>query len=74
MTTSASWCSRRLSSRESCLTIDSLAGTEAVDVPLDRRCGGGDAVTPGGSSVIFVPENIVSIVSVVGRSRSQVLW
>jgi hypothetical protein len=43
----------------------SIVGTEAVDVLRVRRCGCDDALTPGGSPAILVPENIVSIVTVV---------
>jgi hypothetical protein len=45
--------------------VESVVGTEAVEVPRARRCGGGDAVTLGGNPASFVPENIVSIVAVV---------
>jgi hypothetical protein len=35
-------------------------------MPRARGCGDGDVVTPGGSSVIFVPENMVSILAAAG--------
>ena len=43
--------------------VASVVGADCVEVPLARRCGGGDAVTLGGKPAIFVPENIVSIVA-----------
>jgi hypothetical protein len=67
MTTSASWCSSRLFSRASVVYVESVfvVGTEDVDVPRLRRCGGRDWVALGGKPVIFVPENIVSMVAAV---------
>lgn len=62
MTTSASWCSRLLSSRVSVVCVaSSMVGTEAVEAPLARNCECRE-VTPGGSSVILVPEFIVNMV------------
>jgi hypothetical protein len=40
-------------------------GTLEVEVPRARSCGA-DVLTPGGSAVIFVPENIVSMLAVGG--------
>ena len=41
-----------------------MVGTLDVEVPLARSCGE-EVLTPGGSAVILVPENIVSILAVV---------
>jgi hypothetical protein len=72
MTISASWCTRRLSSRWSAVCVDSIVGTLDVEVPLARSCGE-DVLTPGGSAAIFVPENIVSMVA-VGESINCFKW
>jgi hypothetical protein len=72
MTISASWCSVRRFSCESDVSFDSIVGTEAVDVLRVRMCGCDDAVTPGGSPAILVPENIVSIVTACCRFREVV--
>lgn len=48
------------------MCVDSIVGTDWVDVPLCRSWGDGEAETPGGSSASLEPEYIVSMVAVAG--------
>jgi hypothetical protein len=61
MTTSASWWMRRLSSRWSVVCVAWAVGATCVEEPLWRSCGEGVALTPGGSSMILVPEYMASM-------------
>ena len=49
--------------------MDSVVGTDCDEVPLERSCDEGGALTPGGSSANLVPEYMVSMTAgkVVGR-------
>lgn len=63
MTISPSWCTRRLSSRESHVCVAPDVGAGWGEAPLARSCGEGAAWTPGGSSASFLPEYMVSMVA-----------
>lgn len=54
--------------------MESALGADEDEVPLARREGDGEVETPGGSAVILVPENMVSMVTGAAGLLQDPIW